>query len=91
MMNQMRLVLYTRDRSFRCWRAKRLLRRKGYFFEEVNFSGGGGEEDGAWIDRSISEKRVPFVFVDGRAVGGFKEMMALDASGVLDRLVQGEV
>jgi glutaredoxin 3 len=90
-MNRMRVVLYTRDRSLSCWRAKRLLRRKGYAFEEVNLTGGGQEEGGARIDRTISEKRVPFLFVDGREVGGLEEMVALDACGVLDRLVRGEV
>ena len=91
-MNQMRVVLYTRDKSLSCWRARRLLRRKGYAFEEVNLTGGGGQQEGgARIDRTISEKRVPFLFVDGRGVGGLEEMVALDACGVLDRLVRGEV
>ncbi len=91
-MNQMRVVLYTTDRSLSCWRARRLLRRKGYPFEEVNLTGGGGREEvGARRDRTISEKRVPFLFVDGRGVGGLEEMVALDACGVLDRLVRGEV
>jgi glutaredoxin 3 len=91
-MNQMRVMLYTKDRSLSCWRAKRLLRRKGYAFEEVNLTTGGGQEEGgARSDRSISEKRVPFLFVDGRGVGGLEEMVALDACGVLDRLVRGEV
>jgi glutaredoxin len=90
-MDQMEVVLYTRDKSFRCWRAKRLLRRKGYTFEVVNLVTDGGTEDGAWFDRTISQKRVPFVFVDGRPVGGFDVIMALDRSGTLDRLVRGEV
>jgi glutaredoxin len=75
-MNRMRVVLYTRDRSLSCWRAKRLLRRKGYSFEEVNLTGGCDEEEGgARGDRTISEKRVPFLFVDGRGVGGLEEMV----------------
>ena len=91
-MNQMRVVLYTRDKSLSCWRAKRLLRHKGYPFEEVNLTTGGAQEEGgARIDRTISEKRVPFLFVDGRGVGGLEEMVALDTCGVLDRLVRGEV
>jgi glutaredoxin 3 len=89
-MDQMEVVLYTRDKSFRCWRAKRLLRRKGYTFEVVNVLTYGGEGD-ARIDRTISQKRVPFVFVDGRPVGGFRVIMTLDRSGTLDRLVLGEV
>jgi glutaredoxin len=89
-MNQMEVVLYTREKSFRCWRIKRLLRRRRYAFEVVNVVTGGGE-DRAWFDRTISQKRVPFVFVDGRPVGGLDVIMTLDRSGTLDRLVRGEV
>jgi glutaredoxin len=35
-MDQREVVLYTRGRSLRCWRAKRLLRRGGYQFEVVD-------------------------------------------------------
>jgi glutaredoxin 3 len=89
-MNQMEVVLYTKDKSFRCWRMERLLRHKGYAFEVVNVLTDGGEGD-ARIDRTISRKRVPFVFIDGRPVGGFSDIMTLDRTGALDRLVQGEV
>jgi len=34
-MDQREMVLYTRSRSLRCWRAKRLLARGGYHFEVV--------------------------------------------------------
>jgi hypothetical protein len=46
-------------------------------FEEVNLTTGGGgqQEGGALSDRTISEKRVPFLFVDGRGVGGLEEMV----------------
>lgn len=89
-MNQMEVALYTKDKSFRCWRAMRLFRRKGYALEVVNVFTDGGEGD-ARIDRTISQKRVPFIFVDGRPVGGFDVLMALERSGNLDRLVRGEV
>jgi glutaredoxin len=91
MMNQMEMVLYTREKSFACWRAKRLLERRGYALEVRNLTDGSQENSGGWVDRTISEKRVPFLFVDRRPVGGFREIMALDASGTLDRLVRGEV
>jgi glutaredoxin-related protein len=34
---------------------------------------------------------VPQVFVDGRLVGGFDVIKALNRTGELDRLVRGEV
>ncbi len=87
----MEIVRYTRDKSYRCWRAKRLRRRKRYDFEVANVITDGGTEDSAWFDRTISQKRVPFVFVEWRPVGGFDVIMTLERSGVLDRLVRGEV
>jgi glutaredoxin len=89
MMNQMEVVLYTKDKSFACWRAKRLLERRGYALEVRNLTNGSQENSGARVDRTISEKRVPFLFIDGRPVG--REIMALGASGTLDWLVRGEV
>lgn len=91
MMNQMEVVLYTKDKSLACWRAKRLLERRGYALEVRNLTNGSEENSGVWVDRTISEKRVPFLFIDGRPVGGFREIMALAASGTLDLLVRGEV
>jgi hypothetical protein len=40
-MDQREVVLYTRSRSLRCWRAKRLLARGGYHFEVVEATNEG--------------------------------------------------
>ena len=40
-MDQREMVLYTRSRSLRCWRAKRLLARGGYHFEVVETTNDG--------------------------------------------------
>lgn len=52
-MDQMEVVLYTGDKSFRCWRIQRLLRRKGYAIEVVNVGTDGGTKDGANLDRLV--------------------------------------
>jgi len=43
------------------------------------------------LARSAYRETVPYVFVDQRPVGGLDEIMALDHSGVLARLVRGEL
>jgi glutaredoxin len=43
------------------------------------------------LARFTGRTTVPYVFVDGRPVGGFAEIKALHRSGALDRLARGEV
>jgi glutaredoxin len=67
-MYQRPMVLYTRNRSLRCWRARRFLGRAGYRFEVVDTT----EDPGALAELSGAARREevapPYVFVDGRAV-----------------------
>jgi hypothetical protein len=41
-MDQREVVIYTRDRSLSCWRAKRLLWHKGYAYDVVDGRPVGG-------------------------------------------------
>jgi glutaredoxin 3 len=88
-MDQQPVVVYVKHRSPRSWRAKQLLRRKCYAFEVVEVS--SESELPASPTGTASDRRVPQVFVDGRLVGGFDVIKALDRAGQLDRLVRGEV
>ncbi len=88
-MNQQEIAIYVKDHCRRCWRARRLLRRRGYAFEAIDVS--GDDELRNWLVETTGSKTVPQVFVDGRLVGGFAIVRALDISGDLDRLVRGEV
>jgi glutaredoxin 3 len=88
-MDQKKIAIYVKARCQRCWRAKRLLRRSSYAFEVIDVSGDDGLRN--WLVEATGSKTVPQVFVDGRLVGGFAVVRALDSSGDLDRLVRGEV
>jgi glutaredoxin len=79
-MYQREMVLYTRNRSLRCWRAKRLLGRAGYRFEVVDAT--AAPEAGR---RAVAP---PYVFVDRRPVGGMGTVRALVGSGQLERLLR---
>jgi glutaredoxin 3 len=39
------------------------------------------------IERSGGRRTVPQIFIDGRHVGGYDDLSALDRSGELDRLL----
>ncbi len=86
-MDRAKVTIYTRDWCSCCWRAGRLLKRKGYAFEEVNATIDGGLR--AWLAWVTGRNTVPQVFVDDRPVGGYDDIEALDRSGELDRLVLG--
>jgi glutaredoxin 3 len=88
-MDQREIAIYVKARCRRCWRAKRLLRRRSYAFEVIDVSGDDGLGD--WLVEATGSKTVPQVFVDGRLVGGLAVVRALDSSGDLDRLVRGDV
>jgi glutaredoxin 3 len=88
-MDHMQITMYAKARCLSCWRTKRLLRRRGYAFEMVEVVADG--ERRAWLSKSTSRKELPAVFVDGRLVGSFEIIKALERSGNLDRLVRGEV
>jgi glutaredoxin len=95
MIDQKEIRLYISRPSWRSWRTRRLLRRRGYSFELIDAT-----QDTVvrgWLaqlaGRKAGRKRrsVPYVFVDHRPVGGFGEIKLLEHSGVLEHLVRGEV
>jgi glutaredoxin len=87
---QREMVLYTGNRSLRCWRAKRLLGRAGYRFEVVDATA----DPGALADLSEAAHREvapPYVFVDRRPVGGMGTVRALVGSGQFEHLLRGNL
>ena len=86
-MAQERIVVYTRDWCSYCWRAKRLLKRKGYEFEVVDAT--NNHELRARLVEKTGQETVPQVFIGDRSVGGYDDIKALDRSGELDRFVFG--
>ena len=97
-MYQREMVLYTRGRSLRCWRARRFLERAGYGFEVVDV--GGNPELLDRLSEAAHRKMVPpyavgprkmaspYVFVDRRPVGDMGTVRALAGSGRLERLLR---
>jgi glutaredoxin 3 len=83
-----KVTLYTKDYCPYCVRAKRLLDKKGIAFEEVNVE--GRDELRVWLVEATGQRTVPQVFVDGRALGGFTDIDALDRQGRLDPILRGE-
>lgn len=68
-----------------CVRAKDLLTRKGLKFEEINLD--GKDEELNALRARTGLRTVPQIFIDGKLIGGFSEIAALEKNGELDKLV----
>jgi glutaredoxin 3 len=71
-----------------CIAAKRLLKKKGAAFREIDVS--GDQERRKWLLEATRHRTVPQIFINDRAIGGFKELALLEWRGELDGLLAEE-
>ena len=81
-----RVEIYTTGYCPYCIRARELLREKGVAFEEIDV-GGDPELRAAMVRRAGGRRTVPEIFINGRIIGGYSELSALDSAGRLDALL----
>lgn len=77
-----KIKVYTADSCPYCVRAKQLLTGRGLVFEEVKI---GWDDAAAWevLAKRTGMKTVPQIFFAEDCIGGYTELAALDASGML--------
>ncbi len=80
------IEIYTTPWCPYCWRAKRLLTKKGLAFTEIDLWQESGRRP-EMVERADGRTSVPQLFIDGRGIGGSDELAALEASGELERLL----
>ena len=80
--------MYTTSFCPFCTRAKGLLKKKGVEFTEIGVDGDPTLRQ-QMTERSGGGQTVPQIFIDGKSIGGSDELVALEMSGELDRLLQG--
>ncbi len=85
MKTQQPITVYTTDWCPYCVRAKMLLKKKGWDFQEINVE--GDAEKRAWLVQATGRRTVPQIFIGDQPVGGFDDIHALDRRGELERLV----
>ncbi|WP_027284077.1 glutaredoxin 3 [Rubritepida flocculans] len=83
-----RVEIYTTVFCPYCERAKALLDRKGVAYVEHDAPHGSAARREA-IARSGGRSTVPQIFIDGRAIGGSDDLLALERAGKLDALLAG--
>ncbi len=80
------ILIYTKDYCGFCAQAKSLLTAKGAAFSEIDVT-----HDTALQTEMIARsgrKTVPQIFIEGRHIGGFDDLAAIDAAGDLDPLLE---
>jgi glutaredoxin 3 len=86
-MSRPNITMYTSGWCPYCGRARSLMTDKGLVVREIDV-----EEDAKSREEMIARsgrRTVPQIFIGDRHIGGCDELVALDASGELDRLTQG--
>jgi glutaredoxin 3 len=84
-----RVIVYSQPFCGYCSAAKRLLQQKGVEVAEVDVMVEAGRR-AEMVERSGGRRTVPQIFIDGRHVGGYDDLSALDRSGELDRLLASQ-
>jgi glutaredoxin 3 len=77
------VTVYTTRICGYCVVAKRLLATRGIAFTEVDVS--GDTQARAWLVAHTGQRTVPQIFIRGEAIGGYRELAALDRAGMLEQ------
>ncbi len=68
-------------------RAKNLLRSKGVAFDEIDVTDDDALRE-KMVEMAGGRRTVPEIFINGKIVGGYDELKALDDAGQLDGLLK---
>jgi len=80
------IEIYTTPTCPYCLAAKALLDKKGVAYKEMTVIGDPAKRQ-EMLERANGSHTVPQIFIDGRHIGGFDDMNALDRRGKLDPLL----
>ncbi|MGI9421488.1 MAG: glutaredoxin 3 [Geminicoccaceae bacterium] len=83
------IEIYTTPMCPYCWRAKKLLAGKNVDYTEIDLWSEKARRQ-EMIERADGRTTVPQIFIDDVGVGGSDELVALESSGELDRLLTAE-
>jgi glutaredoxin 3 len=79
--------IYTRKWCGYCTAAERLLKAKGVAFENIDCTDDPAKR--TWLVEATGRTTVPQIFIDGKPIGGYDDLNALDKRGALDGLLAG--
>jgi glutaredoxin 3 len=81
------VVIYTRPMCGYCARALALLQHKGVKYTEIDDAAFDAAKKREMIQKSHGRSTFPQIFIGDRHIGGCDDMLALERSGELDKLL----
>ena len=81
-----KVVMYSKVPCPYCVNAKRFLQNKGIAFEEIDLTGKEDEIDR--IKQETGWRTVPIILINGKLIGGYTDLKALDDEGKLDEMLK---
>ena len=81
-----KVQIYTTAYCPFCVRAKTLLRARGVEFEEIDVTN-DDELREKMVELAGGRRTVPEIFINGKIVGGYDELRALDEAGLLQSML----
>lgn len=81
------ITIYTKQFCPYCAGAKTLLKSKGQTWEEINIEADPKVRE-EMIKKSGGRMTVPQIFINGKHIGGFDDLRALNEQGGLDTLLK---
>lgn len=82
-----KVEIYTTDYCPYCKRAKALLEKKGVEFEEIDITHDEQTMRAKLAEMTGGRSSVPQIFINGKSVGGSDDLVELNSSGELDKLL----
>lgn len=80
------IKMYTRRWCGYCTAAERLLDTKGVQYENIDVT--GDQEKRRWlVEETGGRTTVPQIFINGKSIGGYDELNALNRRGDLDKML----
>ncbi len=75
--------VYSKEQCPFCERAKSLLQSKGIAYQEIDIT----DDEARTIEmmQRSQQRTVPQIFIDNEAIGGYHQLVRLNAQGVLNR------
>ena len=80
-----KVKIYTTGWCGYCTSALRFLRQKGVDYEQIDADNPPTRK---WLRDVTGRSTVPQIFIDGKSVGGYTDIRALDDRGTLDKLLR---
>jgi len=77
--------IYSKNYCPYCTKAKQLLKSKNIAFQEIDLT--NDPETQAKISAETGWQTVPMIFIDGKLIGGFDNLNALNQKGELEKLL----